>query len=153
MKKVIMLFVFIFVVCLSSCRTFFGYYYSLEEARGEKENYYENSDYIYTICLDTAIVDFIIKEDTLNIVEIEKRKAEYNPEYQIKTSSLFSLEEQIYIFKELQSYNWTYSTKFSLANYSWCIVSSDFNYNNDNVPSFEFQYDGELYCLCYQVQN
>ena len=140
----------VIIMNVSSCRTFFGYYYYLEDARNEKKNYYEDSDYFFTVDLDNAVVDFVIKDDTLIIVEIEKKNGNSISKYQIKTASLYSIEEQIYTFKQIRSYDWTYSTKLALVEYNWCIVSSDFNYENDNISSFEFLYKNELYCLCYQ---
>lgn len=150
MKKILIVIALLPLLCLSltCCRTFDGYYYSLEEARSEK-NSYESADYVFTKDLDDLIIDFVIKEHILQIIEIDSKDLETTPKYKVQHISSFSLEENIYVFEQSKEYNWENSTKLSPKEYSWCIVSKEFNSNCDDYPSFEFEYEGEAYCLCY----
>ena len=137
-------------VSLSCCTTFDGYYYDLEEARSEK-SFYENSDYLFTKDLENTIIDFVVKEHVLYIVEIDSKDLTATTKYRVKHSSSFSIEENIYMFEQSNEHNWKSSSKLSLKEYSWCIVSKEFNDDYNDYPSFEFKYEGESYCLCYML--
>ena len=153
MKKVllIVLFVlFIFSFVLSSCRTFDGYYYDLEKVRSEKE-FYSNSNYLFSKDLGDTIVDFVIEENKLHIVEIKVKNEKTNAKYQVKHCSSYAIEEAIGRFEQLNDYNWITTSKLSLNTFSWCIVSKDFNCDNDTFSSFEFVYTDTVYCLCYNI--
>lgn len=138
------------VFLLNSCRTFDGYHYNLDDVRNEIKCY-ENTDYLFTVELDEVIIDFVINEHILHIVEIDCKDLNSKLKYQIKNDSSFSIEENIYIFNQTLKYDWTNSSKLSLKEYSWCIVSEEFNRNKDNLTSFRFVYGGIPYCLCYQI--
>ena len=145
------LFIFIlFSLVLSSCKTFDGYYYNLEKARSEKK-FYQDSDYIFTKNLDESIIDFVIKEHVLHIVEFKVNDEKGNTKYKVRHSSSYAIEEAIYRFEEFNDYNWVTTSKLSINTFSWCIVSKDFNANNDKLSSFEFTYNDILYCLCYNI--
>ena len=154
MKKALsILMIVVCVVCcvsLSSCKTFFGYYYSLDDARNESK-FYTDSDYLFTKELEESVIDFIVKDHVLHIVEIKVDNEKNSQKFRIKHSSSFSIEESIYEFEQSEAYNWTSSTKLSLNMYEWCIVTDEFNSNNDNYSSFEFMYNDTLYCICYNM--
>ncbi len=142
----------LFSFVLSSCMTFDGYYYDLEKARSQKK-FYQNLDYLFTKDLDETIIDFVIKEHVLHIVEIKVYNEKENTKYQVKHSSSYALEEAIYRFEQFDDYNWITTSNLSLSTFSWCIVSKDFNCNNDNFSSFEFAYKDISYCLCYNMST
>lgn len=141
------------ILLLSSCSTFDGYYYSLEDARTEDQyaKYYDSKNLIFSKNLEEGIIDFIIDDDTLHIVCIVK-KAEADVEmYQIKTVASFILDEQIKTFNDNEQYNFHDSTKLAALQYSWCVVTKQYNESNDNFDSFEFEYNNQLYHLCIKV--
>lgn len=154
MKKIVSsLFLLVFLsFVLSSCVTFDGYYYDLEKARSQKKCY-QNSDYLFTKELDKTIIDFVIKEHVLHIVEIKVKNEKGNNKYQVKHSSSYAIEEAILKFDQINDYHWTMMSNLSLNTFSWCVVSKDFNCNNDNFASFEFLYKDISYCLCYNMDS
>ena len=115
----------LFSLVLSACSTFDGYYFDLEDARNEKKHY-EDSDYVFTVESDDAIIDFIIKGQIIYIVVIDCKEQDNKPKYQVKTVSSFSIEEKVHLFDESNDYEWTSSSKLSIKEYSWCIVSEEF---------------------------
>lgn len=155
MKKQILAIVLVVTCAIglvsTGCKSFDGYYSDLDKARGESE-IYDGCNYLFTKELDDAVVDFIIKDETFNIIEIDIKNAGVNPSYRIKLTSSFILDESIYRFEESNEYNWHNSTKLSQIKYEWCIVTKSFNDVKDALPCFEFKYKGSLYCLCCRFE-
>lgn len=140
---------------LSSCSTFDGYYYSLEDARTKDQyaKYYDNENLIFSKSLDNGIIDFIIDDDSLHIMCIVKKSKADKELFQIKTAASFMLNEQIQDFKDNEQYKFHDSTRLAALQYSWCIVTKQYNENNDNLDSFEFEHNNQLYHLCIKAVN
>lgn len=98
-----------------------------------------------------TVVDFVIKEHVLHIVEINVDDENGNTKYRVYHTSSYAIEEAIYKFEQTNDYNWKTNSKFSIGDFSWCIVSENFNLNNDKISSFEFVYNDISYSLCYNV--
>ena len=148
----------LFCLFLSSCGAFVGndgsfYYYDLNDARKSKSSYYENCDYLFTEETEDCVTDFIIKDNALHIVQMRVRYFGSNAGYHAVYSVSFLIEEALYYFDYYNDYDWTSTSKWSVKEYSWCIVSEDFNSTHDNYPSFEFVYEGKTYSLCYDMNN
>ena len=152
MRKFLLYFsvIALFLVSLTACGTIDGYYYNVDDARKENKAYKE-ADYIFTEEAEDVITDFVLKDHILYIIEIDCQKAINKVKYSIRAEHRYAIEEHIYVFNKEPKYNWTNSTKLSLKEYNWCIVSEEFNKNNDKLPSFNFIYDNESYDLCYDT--
>ena len=138
---------------LTSCKGFHDYYYpTLDDAR-EPEKLYETTDEFFTVDADTAVLDFIIEEKKIHVIEIERKNSADESRYKVRRTSSYLLKEEIAIFNQKNDYYWTNSTKFSFAEYSWCVVTKDFNDSHDNVAAFEFEFENECYALCYLIAD
>lgn len=135
---------------LSSCITSDCYYSNLDDARNEKEQY-KDYDYLFTVETEDAIIDFIIQDNILYIVGIDVIYQNNSPKYYAKEVSSRFIDDYIYEFNQKNKYNWNYSSKLTIKEYRWCIVSEYFNNSNDNLVSFDFYYNNELYSLCYDL--
>ena len=142
----------LFSFVFSSCKTFNGYYYDISDARSA-EKFYTDSCYVFTKESEEVIVDFILKKDTIHVVEIEIINQEKSPKYKVKHSASFYMEEAVSQFEQSQTYNWRKSSKLSLKEFEWCIVSKEFDLENNKSSSFEFTYKDNSYCLCYREQE
>ena len=155
-KKKITAIVTIFILIamiLTSCKGFHDYYYpTLDDAR-EPEKLYETTDEFFTVDADTAVLDFIIEEKKIHVIEIERKNSADESRYKVRLTSSYLLKEKIAIFNQKNDYYWTNSTKFSFAEYSWCVVTKDFNDSHDNVAAFEFEFENECYALCYLIAD
>lgn len=151
MKKIAALFVMM-VLCLTtvSCKTIDGYHYDLDDARSESK-LYNNYDYIFTKEQENAVIDFIIKGDELHIVQLKAVKRFSKPRYRVRDTSSYIIQQSISRCENADDYYWTNSTKLTVVNFDWCIVTKDFNITHSNYPSFEFQYGGVEYNLCYII--
>ena len=140
-------------VFFTSCKGFHDYYYpTLDEAR-EPEKLYETTGELFTVDADTAVLDFIIDGEKIHVIEIERKNSGDNSRYKVRIKVSCLLTEEIAIFKQKNDYYWTNSTKFSFAEYSWCIVSKSFNDSHDNIEAFEFDFENERYALCYIISD
>ncbi len=153
MKKIAALFVMM-VLCLTtaSCKTIDGYHYDLDDARSESK-LYNNYDYIFTKEQENAVIDFIIKGDELHIVQLKAVKRFSKPRYRVRDTSSYIIQQSISRCENADDYYWTNSTKLTVVNFDWCIVTKDFNITHSNYPSFEFQYGGVEYSLCYVISS
>lgn len=154
MSKAKLIFVFMFaILLLSSCRTFSGFYYSLDDARNERQyvKYYSSENLIFSKELSNGVIDFIVDDDSLHIVCIVKTTEADVEQFQIKTVTSFILDEHVQEFKNEEQYNFHDSTKLAALDYSWCIVTKQYNENNNNFDSFEFEYNNQLYHLCIKI--
>lgn len=151
MKKIAALFVMM-VLCLTtaSCKTIDGYHYDLDDARSESK-LYNDYDYIFTKEQENAVIDFIIKGDELHIVQLKAVKRFSKPRYRVRDTSSYIIQQSISRCENADDYYWTNSTKLTVVNFDWCIVTKDFNITHSNYPSFEFQYGGVEYNLCYII--
>lgn len=146
--------VFILIaVFFTSCKGFHDYYYpTLDEAR-EPEKLYETTGELFTVDADTAVLDFIIDGEKIHVIEIERKNSEDDLRYKVRRTASYSLSWEIASFNQKNDYYWTNSTKFSFAEYRWCIVSKSFNDSNDNIEAFEFDFENERYALCYIISD
>ena len=153
-NSVVIVTIFILIaVFFTSCKGFHDYYYpTLDEAR-EQKTHYENKDELFTVDADTAVLDFIIDGEKIHAIDIERKNSADKSRYKVRQTSSFLLKEKIAIFNQKNDYYWTTSTKFSFAEYSWCIVSKSFNDSNDNIEAFEFDFENERYALCYIISD
>ena len=153
MKKVVTLFILI-ILCLTtvSCKTIDGYHYDLDDARSESK-LYNDYDYIFTKEQENAVIDFIIKGDELHIVQLKAVKRFSKPRYRVRDTSSYIIQQSISRCKKADDYYWTNSTKLTVVNFDWCIVTKNFNITHSNYPSFEFQYGGVEYSLCYVISS
>ena len=150
MKKTFLLILLVVIsVCLCSCKTFNGYYDKIDEARNDYDCYSE-SDYLFSKELDDVVIDFVIKNNVVHINEIEK-KATSKTTFKIKHTASYLVSESIDLFEQNQQYNWTNSSKISIVDFKWCITTLKYNEENQKYNSFEFNYNDEKYCLCYQI--
>lgn len=138
------------IVFLSSCKTFDGYYYSLDDARNEIYAY-SGYNYIFTEYLGETIVDFLINDNTLYIVEISVKGNKSNPKFKISSTTSFSVEEAVKQFILDNNYHWESTSNLVRHPLSWCIVTESFNRSNNNYSSYVFMYKDESYCLCYNL--
>ena len=128
---------------LTSCKGFHDYYYpTLDDARKQK-THYENKDEFFTVDANTAVLDFIIEGEKIHVIEIERKNSGDNSRYKVRIVASYLLTDEIAIFNQKNDYYWTNSTKFSFAEYSWCVVTKDFNDSHDNVAAFEFEFENE----------
>ncbi|MBQ7968440.1 MAG: hypothetical protein IJ292_01275 [Clostridia bacterium] len=140
------------IVCVfvfSSCQTIDGYYYSLEKARNEK-GLYKDADYVFSEHLDDAVIDFIIKENALHIVQIGVKGRGDTSKYRVRYTSSYLLDQAISEYNNAGDYVWSETSKLSLKKISWCVVSKEFNKNN-NLCAFDFIYNETSYLLCYDI--
>lgn len=150
MKKVFLTILLVLITVLfSSCKTFNGYYSNIDEVRNSN-SCYSQSDYLFTKELDDVIIDFVIKNNTIYINEIEK-KATSKTTFKIKHTASYLVSESIDLFEQNQQYNWTNSSKISIVDFKWCITTLKYNEENQKYNSFEFNYNDAKYCLCYQI--
>lgn len=141
------------MLLLSSCSAFYGYYYSVEDARTESqyEKYYGSNNLIFSKNVEEGVIDFIVDDDSLHIVCIVKKAELGNEVYKIKTVTSFILDEQIRKFTNNEQYDFHNSSKLAALQYSWCIVTKQYNEGNDNLDSFEFEHNNQLYHLCVKA--
>ena len=135
-------------IILSSCKTFDGYCFSLDDAR-KHERAYNDYDYLFTKTTDEVVIDFIIKNNTLHIVDISVKNRFSRSIYRVYSITSFSIEEAIACFNRKGGYDWSNISNLSLCPVSWCIVPESFN--NNTFPAFVFTYKGKAYCLCYDL--
>ena len=114
-------------------------------------NLWDNYDYIFTKEQENAVIDFIIKGDELHIVQLKAVKRFSKPRYRVRDTSSYIIQQSISRCENADDYYWTNSTKLTVVNFDWCIVTKDFNITHSNYPSFEFQYGGVEYNLCYII--
>lgn len=139
------------LVTLCSCQTIGSYYKNIDDAREEK-SFYKDADYLFSEDLDEAVIDFVIKDDVLHIVYIDIDNSIGGKMYRTKQCSSFSLEEALYTFNLYNEYDWTTTSNLSSFPISWCIVSKNFN-PDDNLSFFEFTYENKSYHLCYIIDK
>ncbi len=138
------------MLVLSSCSTFSGYYDRLEDARKESPyaKHYNSENLIFSKELSDGVIDFIIDDDSLHIVCIAKQMEAGKDLFQIKSVASFSIDEQIQAFQENEQYHFHDATELAALPYSWCIVTKQYNESNQQIDSFEFEHDNQLYHLC-----
>lgn len=139
----------LFIIILNACSTFNGYYYDLNKVR-EESKIYKNSDFTFTKETNNLIIDSVIKDNALYIIEIVIKNTDNKLKYKIKHTSSFSIEESIAQFSKSPEYIWNKSSELSPAEYSWCIVSKDFNDKHNCYLSYEFIYASNTYNLIYR---
>lgn len=151
MKK-INFFILLFVISLifSGCATTFdGYYYDLEKARSSENDIYSQYNQLFTVEYSGGMIDFVIKDDSLHIVQILTRND--NTQFCVKSHITYRVSECLSGSKSKNQYDWLYSTALESQQYRWCIVEKSFNEQNLNIKAFEFAYQDTLLHLCYEV--
>ena len=136
------------LLTLSSCKGFDGFYFNLKNARKEIK-LYENYDYFFTKKSENSIIDFVIKKDKLNIVEIAVKHKGNSERYLIQNNASYSINEEINGFEQFGKYKWLSTNEASITACYWCIVSEEFyNLSGGDFTYFEFTHNDKLYYLC-----
>ena len=151
--------VMILSVILSGCSIQDGtfsvgaYRNDLDKARASEQHIYEQYDYWFTKEHGDIVSDFVIYNDTLNIVQFLIRRT-INKKKQYKCRSIGAYPISFYLNSSNASgkYEWEDPDMF-IRGFSWCIVDKTFNEEHDNYPAFEFNYRGQDLHLCYKLSQ
>ena len=132
----------------------FGYYGKISWAR-EAEELYIDVECVFSSETAEEVVDFVIKGNTLNIVKIACRKNLVSRKsYCIDGFSTYYLDKIISDYRQTNECNWITDAKwFSKTEVKWCIESVSSDLYDKSDYSFEFNYNGEEYRLCYQING
>ena len=149
MKKAFLTFLTALLILLSSCVTFDGYYYNVDDARAA-EKIYSRYDEIFTVEHEDRIVDFIINENKIHISKILCRGSEGEKQFKVNSTSTYSIEEIISVFNSRNDYNWSNTSNF-FYKVDFCIVTKGFNDSNNDLEHFNFTYNDTDYHLCYKI--
>ena len=99
MKGKCMLFILLLsFVCTSCGVNFYGYSYSIEDAR-KNESFYDEYDYLFTIEQENLAVDFLICGEYIRILKFDCKYEYGRKVYNIKNISTFFIAENI-IYEE-----------------------------------------------------
>ena len=131
-----------------------GYYFDIDDARSKDEDYrevYQSYDYMFTWEKEGEVVDFLITDQSLQLIKIDIKKRLNKPSYSIRGYSAAPISQYIEEFHDENDYHWNSTDKLTSPYlFEWCIVSKTFNEQNDKEKAYDFSYDGEDYCLCYR---
>lgn len=137
---------------LNTVISFNGYYQDADTARLAEELYLGDKQ-IFSIKLEDEILDFVIKDELLYIVKIDCKESRWNTRYRVRSKETRPIDSIIDSFMQEKSYNWKTLTKFmTKEQIKWCIVSDNFNLQNDQFHAFEFEYKNNTYHLCYDMK-
>ena len=134
----------------SSCgKTFDGYSYSIDDARGG-EKCYEAYDCIFTAEQNNTVVDFLINKNVLYVVKIDAKDGGSNAKYKVSSVASYSIDESLYDSEVRGEYYWVQTGKTPIQ-VEWLVVNKEFNDAHEKYNGFDFIYKEKECVLCYKI--
>lgn len=147
MKRKCMLFILLLsFVCTSCGVNFYGYSYSIEDAR-KNESFYDEYDYLFTIEQENLAVDFLICGEYIRILKFDCKYEYGRKVYNIKNISTFFIAENI-IYEEdpgEDAWNKSGNRPFQVE---WLITTKNID---DAQGYFNFVYNEKECILSYRI--
>lgn len=144
--KCILLILLLSLICTSCGALFYGYSYSIEDAR-KKEPLYDEYDYLFTIEQENLVVDFLICGEYIRVLKFDCKYEYGHKLYKIKSSSTFLISENLTYSEDPEENAWNKTGNWPFQ-VEWMITTKNIDSEHEN---FKFMYNDIECALLYRI--
>ena len=141
------------LLSISCFITFDGYCASLDFTRAS-ESMYRKGHLMASVNETKEIIDFVIKNNELNIITIScEQKMFGNTYYNIRAKTTYNIDEVLTQYQKGTKNDWvTCKNLFSNTTVLWCIENEYFEFSAENCESFDYMYKDSIRQIFYRIE-